>query len=68
MLIERWKKNLAILWSVQFIGMCAITGVISFLPLYVGHLGITSEARMALWSGVLMGAASLCAAISNPLL
>lgn len=61
-----WKKNLAVLWSVQFIGMSAITGVVSFMPLYVSHLGITSEARMALWSGVLMGATSFCAAISNP--
>lgn len=66
MFSDNWKKNLAVLWSVQFIGMSAITGVVSFLPLYVSHLGITSEARMALWSGVLMGAASFCAAISNP--
>lgn len=66
MLIDKWKKNLVILWSAQFIGMSAVTGVISFLPLYVPHLGITNAAEAAMWSGILIGAAAFCAALSNP--
>ena len=66
MLIADWKKNLAIMWSTQFIGMSAITGVISFLPLYVTVLGISDVNEVAMWSGLLMGAASFCAALSNP--
>jgi DHA1 family multidrug resistance protein-like MFS transporter len=66
MAITQWKKNLAILWSTQFIGMSAITGMISFLPLYVTALGIHEASEVAMWSGILMGAASLCAALSNP--
>ena len=66
MLVAEWKKNLAIMWSTQFVGMSAITGMISFLPLYVTVLGISDANEVAMWSGVLMGAASLCAALSNP--
>ena len=66
MLIDAWKKNLAIMWSTQFIGMSAITGMISFLPLYVTVLGISDADEVAMWSGILMGVASLCAALSNP--
>ena len=63
---QNWRKNLAILWSAQFIGMSAITGLTSFLPLYVAHLGIADAAEAAMWAGVLIGAASFCAALSNP--
>jgi DHA1 family multidrug resistance protein-like MFS transporter len=64
--LDEWKKGLSVLWSVQFIGMSAITGVISFLPLYVAQLGITEASEAAMWSGVLVGSAAFCAAISNP--
>ena len=60
-----WKKNVAIMWFAQFIGMSAITGVIAFLPLYLTHLGV-EEQSVGLWAGVLMGATSFCAALSNP--
>ncbi len=66
MVTAEWKKNLAVMWSTQFIGMSAITGMISFLPLYVTVLGVSDSSEVAMWSGILMGAASLCAAISNP--
>jgi len=65
-LITEWKKNFAIMWATQFIGMSAITGMISFLPLYVTVLGISDPSEVAMWSGILMGSASLCAALSNP--
>ncbi len=65
-MIAEWKKNFAIMWTTQFIGMSAITGMISFLPLYVTLLGISDPSEVAMWSGILMGSASLCAALSNP--
>ena len=51
-----WKKTFAVMWLAQFIGMSAITGVVSFLPLYVTHLGVTGTGSLGLWAGVLMGA------------
>ena len=59
MLMVEWKKNFAIMWATQFIGMSAITDMISFLPLYVTVLGINDPSEVAMWSGILMGAASI---------
>ncbi len=64
--LPEWKKNLAALWFAQLAGMGAITGVMAFLPLYVRELGITSLEEAGVWSGLLMGAAPLTAAMAGP--
>ena len=61
-----WKRPFLIMWLAQFVGMSAITGVVSFLPLYVTQLGVTDPSSLGLWAGILMGATSFCAALSNP--
>lgn len=63
---SKWEKNLAIMWMAQLVGMSAITGVVSFIPLYVAQLGVTSIAEVELWSGLIMGVAPLCAAFFGP--
>lgn len=64
--LPEWKRNLAVMWFAQLIGMGAITGVVSFLPLYIPHLGVSSLEETEMWSGILMGVASFFAAIANP--
>lgn len=64
--LPEWKKNLAAMWFAQLTGMGAITGVIAFLPLYIPELGITSIEAVEMWSGILVGVASLFAALSGP--
>jgi len=64
--IAEWKKHLAIMWFAQVMGMSAITGVVSFLPLYITHLGVTSLEETEIWAGVLMGVAALFAGLSGP--
>ncbi len=64
--LPEWKRSLAALWFAQLAGMGAITGVMAFLPLYVNDLGITSLEEAEVWSGILMGAAPLTAAIAGP--
>ena len=64
--LPEWKKNLAALWFAQLAGMGAITGVMAFLPLYVRELGITNLEEAGVWSGLLMGAAPLTAAMAGP--
>lgn len=66
MYIPEWKKNLAVMWFAQLTGMGAITGVMAFLPLYIPELGITTVEETEIWSGVLMGIASLTAALAGP--
>jgi DHA1 family multidrug resistance protein-like MFS transporter len=64
--LTEWKKNLAIMWLAQLIGMGAITGVVSFIPLYIPQLGITRLAEIEIWSGILMGVAPLFAGLAGP--
>lgn len=61
-----WQKNLAVMWLVQFAAMGAITGVTSFLPLYVPLLGVTSPQQAEVWAGVLMGITPGFAALFGP--
>ena len=62
----KWKKVFFSMWAAQCVGMSAITGVVSFLPLYVANLGVTNENSLGLWAGILMGATSFFAALTNP--
>lgn len=64
--LPEWKKNLAVMWFAQLAGMGAITGVMAFLPLYIADLGITSLEETEMWSGILLGTASLTAALAGP--
>lgn len=61
-----WKKNLAVMWFAEVMGMAAITGVISFLPLYITHLGVEDLAEVEVWAGVLMAVTSLGSGLSGP--
>lgn len=64
--LPQWKKSLAAMWFAQLTGMGAISGVISFLPLYISKLGITSLEQTEMWSGILVAVAPLFAALSGP--
>ena len=64
--MAEWQKNLAVMWVVQFAAMGAITGVTSFLPLYVPELGVFSPQQAELWGGILMGVTPGCAALFGP--
>lgn len=65
--MSEWKRNLLILWFVQFAGMFAISAVFAFIPLYVRHLGIAQLDQVTLWSGLLASSSAACAAVSSPL-
>ncbi|HWR56288.1 MAG TPA: MFS transporter [Negativicutes bacterium] len=65
--MTEWKRNLLIMWFVQFAGMFAISAVFAFIPLYVRHLGIEQWDQVSLWSGLLASSSAIFAAISSPL-
>ena len=50
----------------QFIAMIGMSGVIPFLPLYVRELGV-ADADAPLWSGLIIAAPFLTAAIMTPI-
>jgi DHA1 family multidrug resistance protein-like MFS transporter len=63
---DQWRRNrLAVNVSVAlFYG--GFTAVIPFLPYYVKQLGVSGEARIASWSGLLITIGPLLAALLGP--
>jgi DHA1 family multidrug resistance protein-like MFS transporter len=64
--IEPWRKTLYIIWAAQFIAMLGMSLVVPFLPFYVRHLGVTDEAAVAQWSGLVFSGPFLPAFFLTP--
>lgn len=65
--LETWKRNLYMMWFVQFGAGMTLSFIFSFVPLYLPQLGVSNTHQGAIWSGVLMGSAPLFAALLGPL-
>lgn len=50
------KRNFFILWITQILGIGALVGITSVLPLYTIQLGIVNVEEVAIWSGILISA------------
>ncbi len=61
-----WRRNLFVCTICAFICVMGLTLVLPFLPLYVEHLGIHTQAGVVRWSGVAFGATFITAAIMAP--
>lgn len=62
-----WKRTF---WAIWFANFVAATGMQSFLPFFPSHveaLGVHGRADVALWSGLLFGAAPFSAAFMTPI-
>lgn len=64
--MEKWKKNLYIVFFAEMIAITGMAFVVPFLPFYVKELGITDANLVAQWSGWLMGAPALVMVIISP--
>jgi len=65
--MEKWKKNLYVVFFAEMIAITGMAFVVPFLPFYVKELGITDANLVAQWSGWLMGAPALVMVIVSPL-
>jgi len=65
--MEKWKKNLYVVFFAEMIAITGMAFVVPFLPFYVKELGITDINLVAQWSGWLMGAPALVMVIVSPL-
>jgi DHA1 family multidrug resistance protein-like MFS transporter len=63
---EPWRKTLYIIWAAQFIAMLGMSLVVPFLPFYIRHLGVTDEASVAQWSGLVFSGPFLPAFFLTP--
>ncbi|MGG1575564.1 MFS transporter [Fictibacillus sp. NRS-1165] len=62
--MERWKRNMWVLWIGVFFTSASYTMVIPFLPLFLLQIGVHQHTEI--WAGVLFSAAFLAGAISSP--
>lgn len=61
-----WKRNLYILWLVNFFCTAGYSMIVPFLPLYVQELGIHDEKQAALWSAFIFGINHVMVALVSP--
>ncbi len=62
-----WRRNLYILWGIEFAAFTGLALILPFIPLYVRELGITDLAEVTKWSGRLLAAPFLLAFIATPI-
>jgi MFS family permease len=62
-----WRRNLLVCTICAFVCVMGLTLVLPFLPLYVEHLGIHTQAGVVRWSGVAFGATFITAGVMAPL-
>ncbi|WP_274652624.1 MFS transporter [Paenibacillus humicola] len=62
--MERWKRNLWLLWFGSFVTAASFSMVIPFLPLFLIQIGETQHVEM--WSGLLFSSAFFAGAIASP--
>jgi DHA1 family multidrug resistance protein-like MFS transporter len=63
----RWQVTLWAMVGIQFIMTMAFSFLSPIMPLFLPELGVTSEAGIDLWAGILNGTTSFVAAFTSPL-
>jgi len=66
--LERWQKNLIVLWVAMFLVQGAMSLIMPFLPFYIEKdMGITDVKQVTFWAGLIFGANFLAAAFFAPM-
>ncbi len=64
---SNWQVTLWAMVGIQFIMTMSFSFLSPIMPLFLPALGVTSEAGIDLWSGILNGSTSFVAAFASPL-
>jgi MFS transporter, DHA1 family, multidrug resistance protein len=64
---SQWRVTLWAMVGIQFIMTMSFSFLSPIMPLFLPELGVTTEAGIALWSGILNGSTSFVAAFASPL-
>lgn len=62
-----WRRTLAVVWIAEFVAMIGFSMVMPFLPLYVQELGVTGDAEVKYWSGLLLSGQAVTMGLFAPL-
>jgi len=63
---EPWRRNLYILWVIEFAAFTGLSLILPFIPLYVRELGVTDVADVTRWSGLLLSGPFMVSFIATP--
>ena len=62
-----WKRTLYACWFAQLLSIIGFAFVMPFMPFYVRDLGVSGEASVAMWSGIVIFAAGITQAVFAPI-
>ncbi|MBI4516077.1 MAG: MFS transporter [Deltaproteobacteria bacterium] len=62
-----WRRNLYVLWAVEFAAFVGLSMILPFIPLYVRDLGITDDAAVLRWSGLVFSGPFMVSFIATPI-
>src|SRR6188768_2903741 len=65
--MDGWRRTWWSVWTANLVAAIGIQSFLPFFPSHLEHLGLVDRGEIAVWAGVLYGAAPLSAAITGPL-
>ncbi len=65
--MKTWRKNLYIVWIAQFITMMGMSMIVPFLPFFIRELGVSDEASVARWSGIVFSGPFIVSFFTTPI-
>lgn len=65
--MDSWRRTWWSVWTANFVTSIGIQSFLPFFPSLLEDLGLRDRAEIAVWAGVLYGAAPLSAAVMSPL-
>lgn len=63
---EPWRRNLYVLWGIEFAAFVGLSLILPFIPLYVRELGVTDLADVTRWSGLLLSGPFMVSFLAAP--
>lgn len=65
--MEIWRRSLYIVWFAQFITMMGMSMIVPFLPFFIRELGVTDNADVARWSGIVFSGPFMVSFFTTPI-
>lgn len=65
--MDTWRRTWWSVWTANFVTSIGMQSFLPFFPSLLEDLGLHDRAEIAIWAGVLYGAAPLSAAVMSPL-
>ena len=65
--MSKWKRTFVVIWTADLITAIGMMSFLPFFPSYLEELGLSDPDEIAVWAGLVFGAAPMVAALMAPL-